>query len=76
MLLYCVKYIYIYSRPNYGDVGLERCCIYIGEYYNTDRICEKGSYSLSKYMYFSIHKLICVDGTNLKFGRLTLLTPK
>ena len=39
-----------------------------------DRICEKGSYSLSNRMCLTVHCVTCEYGTNLKFGHLTLLT--
>ena len=39
-----------------------------------DRICEKGSYSLSNWMHLIIHCVTCEYGTNLKFGNLTVLT--
>ena len=39
-----------------------------------DRICEKGSYSLSNCIYLAVHCVTCEYGTKLKFGHLTLLT--
>jgi len=37
-------------------------------------ICEKGSYSLSNYMYLKIHNLTYEYGINIKFGHYILLT--
>jgi len=34
----------------------------------------KGSYSLSKYIYLTIHNLICEYGTTIKFGHYISLT--
>jgi len=37
-----------------------------------DRICEKGSYSLSDFMYLTIDNLTFEYGTNIKFGNYTI----
>jgi len=39
-----------------------------------DQICEKGSYSLSNWMYLTVHCVTFEYDTNLTFGHLTLLT--
>jgi len=39
-----------------------------------DRLCEKGSYSLSNCTCLTIHNLTCEYGTNKKFGHFKLLT--
>ena len=41
---------------------------------NCDRICEKGSYSLSNWTHLTVRCVTCEYGTNLKFGHFTLLT--
>ena len=39
-----------------------------------DRLCEKGSYSLSNCTCLTIHNLTCEYGTSTNFGHFTLLT--
>ena len=60
-----------------GTVGYQNTCTYYHSRHSTlicDRLCEKGSYSLSNCMCLTIHNLTCEYGTSTKFGHFTLLT--